>query len=255
MANSTSERPFDCTLDPTMTVMSDAALKEALDRGAILIEPAPEQIKAASIDFRLGPEAFLGTQDQITSLEDKRLLVIPPGELALVTTLEKIRLGPQFAGQIGLRSHFARKGLALLAGPQVDPGFHGRLHVALVNLSPIEISIAYREPLVTIVFHDLGSAVERPYGSDASDEYAEQDEITGGEIDDIRQHRGYAMSEVIREMANLSTNVAELRTSVGGYIQTADRMMRRTENYLGIAVAAVAALAACLIGVLIANAL
>lgn len=73
-----------------------------------------------------------------------------------MTVREMMRVGARFAAQIGLRSGLARKGLALLAGPQVDPGFRGRLHVALVNLSPVEISIAYGEPLITMMFHDLG---------------------------------------------------------------------------------------------------
>lgn len=208
-----------------MTLMSDTALEAALKGGGLHIDPAPEEVKAASVDLRLGPEAFLGTSDEIIDLERRRLLIIPPGEMALVSIYEKIRVGPRYAAQIGLRSFFARKGLALLAGPQIDPGFQGRLHVALVNLSPTEISIAHREPLVTAMFHDLGEDVGRPYGEGAGDDYHEQDKITGSEIDDIRQHRGYAMSEVIREMATLSTNVGGLRESVDNYINRSNTMM------------------------------
>jgi len=222
-----------------MTLMGDKALELALSNGDIKIDPAPEAIKAASIDMRLGPEAFLGTGTEIIDLEQRRLLTIPPGEMALVNTLEKIQIGPSYAGAIGLRSFYARKGIDLLAGPQIDPGFRGRLHVALVNLSPVEVSIAYREPMITVIFHDLGSPVDHPYGSTLGDEYAEQDELTGTEIDDIRQHRGYAMSEVIREMAALSSNVGELRNSVDGYIKTSDKVMRRSETYLQIFLAAV----------------
>jgi dCTP deaminase len=229
-----------------MSLMGDAALREAVTKGGIALEPAPQQdsMKAASIDLRLGPEAFLGTSDAILSMDEKRLLTIPPGELALVTTLEKLRIGNRYAAQIGLRSAFARKGLALLAGPQIDPGFRGRLHVALVNLSPTDIAIAYREPLVTAVFHDLGSDVEQGYGTRTGDEYQEQDQITGQEIEDIRQHRGYALSEIIREMASLSTNVAQLRSTVEGYVRTATAVMRRGDAYLALFVAAIVALVA-----------
>lgn len=237
-----------------MTLMGDTALNEAIESGLIEIEPAPEEVKAASIDFRLGPEAFLGTSPGIAQLEETRLLTIPPGELALVSTFEKIRVSPQIAGHLGLRSEFARKGLALLSGPQIDPGFPGRLHVALVNLSPVEISIAHREHFLTVVFHDLGADVERPYGSHPGDDYAEQDEITGAEIDDIRQHRGYAMSEVIREMATLATNVSDLRDSVDKYVKNADRVMGRGDLYLRIFVSTNVALVLTVIGFLAAMA-
>ena len=234
--------------EDAVTVMSDVALRSALESGGIVIEPAPEDIKPASIDFRLGPEAFLATDDEIINLEAKLLLVIPPGGMVIVSVLEQIVMGARYAGHIGLRSVHARKGLALLAGPQIDPGFKGRLHVAFVNLSPVEITIAHREPVITIVFHDLGGDVERPYGSDKGDEYHEQDKITGAEIDVIRQRRGYAMSEVIRDMASISRNVGELKTAVDGYIQTTDRLMRRADTYLRIFVGTLVALALAAIG-------
>ncbi len=40
-----------------------------------------------------------------------------------MTVGEKIQVGPRFAAQLGNRSSLSRKGLALLAGPRVDPGF------------------------------------------------------------------------------------------------------------------------------------
>ena len=225
-----------------MTVIGDAALRTAIASGGIQIDPAPDSIKAASIDFRLGPEAFLGSGDEIIRLEAQRLLAIPPGEMAIVSVLERVEISASIAGHIGLRSTYARRGLALLAGPQIDPGFRGRLHVVLVNLSPVEITISHGEPLITIVFHDLGEDVERPYGSDTADEYHDQDVITGAEIDDIRQHRGYAMSEVIRDMASISRNVAELKAAVDGYIHTSDRLMRRTDTYMRVFIGSIVAL-------------
>lgn len=228
-----------------MTIMSNGNLRAAIESGAISIDPPPDDIKAASIDFRLGPEAFLGSGNDIINLEQRRLLAIPPGEMSIVSTLERVAIKPNIAGQIGLRSTHARRGLALLAGPQIDPGFYGRLHVVLVNLSPVEITIAYREPLITVVFHDLGEDVVTPYGSRPGDDYHEQDEITGLEIDDIRKHRGYAMSEVIRDMQSIAQSVGQLKTSVDGYIG-------RTDLYLKIFVGTVVSLAVTLIGVLLA---
>jgi dCTP deaminase len=231
-----------------MSVMTDSALKTALKDGSLHIDPAPAEIKAASIDFRLGPEAFLGTGEEIIDVAAKRLLIIPPGEMAIVSVMEKVIIGPRLAGHIGLRSSYSRKGLALLAGPQIDPGFRGRLHVVLVNLSPTEIAIGHGEPLLTIVFHDLGVAVERPYGEGLGDDYQEQDHITPKEMDDIRQHRGYAMSQVISEMQSIALSVGALQTSVGGYI-------RRTDLYLKIFVGTIVSLALAVVGAVVGLAL
>ena len=85
-----------------MTLMGDAQLRAALDRGDINLDPKPTEIRSASIDLRMGPEAFLGTSVEVIDMEKQRLLIIPPGELALVSILEKMQVGNRFAAQIGL---------------------------------------------------------------------------------------------------------------------------------------------------------
>lgn len=44
-----------------MTLMTDADVRSAIERGDIDFDPRPDDVKAASVDIRLGPEAFLGT--------------------------------------------------------------------------------------------------------------------------------------------------------------------------------------------------
>ncbi|MHB1987181.1 MAG: hypothetical protein ACYCSF_04225 [Acidimicrobiales bacterium] len=71
------------------------------------------------------------------------------------------------------------------------------------------------------------------------DEYQEQDAITRSEIDDIWLRRGCAMSEAMGEMATLSTNVGELRSSVDGCIRQSDRVLKRTDAYLATCAGAI----------------
>jgi Flp pilus assembly protein TadB len=73
--------------------------------------------------------------------------------------------------------------------------------------------------------------VERPYEG----EYQGQESITPREIADIRQRRGYALSEVIKNMQSIARDVSDLKNSVKA-------LATRTEVYMGIFVAAIVAL-------------
>jgi deoxycytidine triphosphate deaminase len=220
-----------------MPILSDVDLEAALKSGEVQISPPPTNIEPASIDLSVGEEAFAASKDEITRLSQGQLLIIPAGEMVLIVTKELIKLSPQIAGHIGLRSFFTRKGLVLLAGPQIDPGFEGTLHVVLCNLSPTEIALSYGESFCTIELHKLEHPAETPFRGESQ----KQRGITTREIDDIRQRRGYALSEVIKDMQSIAKDVSTLKNSV-------EKLTSRTDKYMAIFVTTLAAL---VIGVLV----
>jgi len=215
-----------------MPVLADIRLKKAISEGLIEITPPPVSIEPASIDLSVGDEAFVASGEEITKLLHGKLLILPAGEMALVVTREELKLSPRIIGHIGLRSYFTRKGLVLLAGPQVDPGFEGTLHIVLCNLSPTEISLSYGEQFCTVEFYDLSTDVQQPYNGD----YQKQKGITPQEITDIRQRRGYALSEVIKNMQTIAQDIGSLKEAV-------EKLTGRTDKYLLVFVSTLAALA------------
>ena len=91
-------------------------------------------------------------------------MIIDPGEFAvLVTRCQRVHCGPQIAAQLGLCSLYAWKGLILLSGPQVDPGFGGVLVVRVTNLAPRRVTLAYEAPFLTVQFFKLNHPVAKPY--------------------------------------------------------------------------------------------
>lgn len=214
-----------------MTILSDIKLKEAIDKGELQITPPPTSIEPASIDLTVGDEAFAASGDEIIKLSQGKLLIIPPGEMVLIVTREEIKLGAKIVGHIGLRSYFTRKGLVLLAGPQIDPGFEGTLHVVLCNLSPTEITMSYGEPFCTIEFFELLTDAKQLYKG----EYQKQKGITPREVTDIRQRRGYALSEVIKNMQTIAQDISSLKNSV-------EKLTNRTDKYMLIFISSLVAL-------------
>lgn len=238
-----------------MGTLSDSAIRKALEEGEIHIEPLEDaKVEPASVDLTLGHEAFLGKEDEKRHLDEGDVLSLPAGATAIVLTQERIELGDTIAGNIGLRSHFTRKGIDLLSGPQIDPGFAGPLHLVLINLSPSQQVIEFGERFVTIEFRRLSDPVADTY----SGRYQTQEHITAEEIRDLKEGEGIALSEAVKAMQNIAKDVNALQQTVDQLSDTvatnsdnADRYMQWFLRAVIALVATVVALGGVLVGSII----
>jgi dCTP deaminase len=132
-------------------ILNAQQIIEAHKKGDIVIEPFDEgQVQAATYDLRVGEQGATTSTKKIVDIKDTGYLLVQPGDFAILVVLEELHLGPRYAGRFGLRSKYARKGIIATTGPQVDPGFRGRLMLGLTNLTPKPISIPYKDDFVSI---------------------------------------------------------------------------------------------------------
>jgi dCTP deaminase len=208
--------------------MTDTEIREAMEAGNVGLEPMAEgSLQPASYDLRLGNKALVTKTQDIEKLrkriEDEKAsetdvakegsVSIPAGAFALVVTREKVRLSTSYAGHLGLRSYYARKGLLLLAGLQVDPGFEGYLVLGLANLSPRSVQIDYEDEIATLEFHKLS----RPASEKYAGMYAGQQEDPGipkPDADYLRTIETLSVSDLTQALLRLSDNVATLSRDV-----------------------------------------
>ncbi len=192
-------------------LMTDGAIRRALETGELVIENLDEHVlQPASYDMRLGEQAITSSKREKFNPADKGLLIIAAGDFALVTTHEKVSLSPRIAGHIGLRSHYAKKGVVILSGPQIDPGFKGVLVVGLSNLSPRDVVIPYKTPFCTVEFFYLTEPAVKPYVG----EYQEQAGILPSDIQNLVEAQGMTFGQVITALQGLSQDVKSLSDSV-----------------------------------------
>lgn len=192
-------------------LMTDKMIRKAIDNGELEITNFDETgVEPASYDMRLGEEAITSSRREKINPSEKGLFIIPAGDFALVTTCERVRLPLDLAGHIGLRSHYAKKGLVMLAGPQIDPGFNGVLVLGLSNLSPRDLTIPYKERFCTVEFYKLSESVTRPY----SGEYQEQKGISPRDLESLVEAQGMTFGQVIRLLSDLTVNVKSLSESI-----------------------------------------
>lgn len=192
-------------------ILNHQEILAAVGRGEIIIKPFDKrQVQPASYDFRVGRQGVSASRKQLVDIETGGYLQLEAGDVAVITTLEEVSLDNQHVGRLGLRSKYARKGLVASTGPQIDPGFHGRIILSLINLAPNPITLSFKESLVTVEFHRLEKPTDRPY----SGPYQDKLEIGAEEIEFITEQASASLPEIIKTLGILSADVAGLRDSV-----------------------------------------
>ncbi len=192
-------------------MLTDAEIRDAISGGLLEIEPLGDTcLQPASYDFRVGHEAFVSGSDEKIDVANRGLVIIDPGEFAVLVTRERVRCGPQIAGQLGLESKYARQGLNLLSGPQVDPGFTGVLIVRVTNLAPRRITLAYEAPFLTCQFFKLSAPVAHPYSGSRQG----QSGLNARDIEELSSSDSPTLGGMVKSLTALAEDVGELTGAV-----------------------------------------
>ena len=108
-------------------------------------------LRPAGYDLRLGPLYY--AQAKLGRLSEANpLLVLRPYELVVASTFERLNMPRYLIGRWNLRVTLVYRGLLLVTGMQVDPGFQGNLFYTLFNFSTREVQLKYKEEIAMIDF-------------------------------------------------------------------------------------------------------
>jgi dCTP deaminase len=191
--------------------LADEEIRRSLAADELAIDPfSDSSLQSASYDFRLGKGAFASSTREKVDVSAKGLIVIEPGDFAVVETRERVEFGSQIAALLGLRSEYARQGLLMLSGPQIDPGFRGVLVIRVVNLSPKRIGLSYESPFLSAQFFRLSVPVEHPYAGRRQDQAG----IAPQDIQELLETEAPTLGEMMKTLSGLALVVSELRGSV-----------------------------------------
>ena len=191
-------------------LLSDVEIRDAMKNKRIIIDPFYEpSLQPASYDLRIGKRVLVSGMENEIDLEKKRSFTLKAGDFALMTTLEKITLSNDTVAHIGMKSYYIRKGVILLAGLQIDPGWDGYLVLGMYNASPRNITLDYQSPICTVDFYGLAVPVSEPFITG--------DEQKAGLIpkvdkDYLRTLETQTLSEMSESVRQLSTSVNTLTT-------------------------------------------
>jgi len=192
-------------------MMTDHDIRAAVESGEISLDPFDDsKVEPASYDARVGKWAFSSSSREKTDLSARGMLIVEPGEFAVLESRERVELDNRTAAQLGLRSEYARRGLLMLSGPQIDPGFVGILVVRLINLAPKPIALPFEAPFLTLQFFRLHSPVTKPYSGPQQG----QGGIGARDIQELVETEALTLGQMTKTLGALAKDVAELRGSV-----------------------------------------
>ena len=162
-------------------ILSDRSIREALDEGAIKINPlGPNAIQPTSIDVRLGhlfrvfnshrysyidPLEEQPDLTEVVALDPDDVFTLHPGEFVLASTFEVVQLDDGHAAALEGKSSLGRLGLVVhqTAG-WIDPGFNGAITLEMSNATRLPIRLRPRMWVGQLVFFATSSRASRPYG-------------------------------------------------------------------------------------------
>ncbi|MGH2451696.1 MAG: dCTP deaminase [Candidatus Limnocylindria bacterium] len=162
-------------------VLSDRDIRAEIAAGRIVIDPFDQRcVQPASLDIRLDRRfrVFRSTRhpyiDLAKSLDDITELVevgaepfiLHPGEFALGSTRERIRLPDDVVSRVEGKSSLGRLGLLIHSTAGfIDPAWDGHITLELSNVNNIPITLYQGMRIGQLSFFRLTSPAERPYGS------------------------------------------------------------------------------------------
>jgi dCTP deaminase len=179
-------------------------------------------VQPASYDLRLGNLIYLPNQpDAPLDLADHGgAYRLPPYGAAIVTTYEDLKLPSNILGRIGLKSSFARTGLVASTGPQIDPGFNGKLFVSLFNLTAAPHILKFKDTFLTIEFHTLETPPERGYEGPYQGKFTIGPEV----LESLVRLEGLTLSQMQSQFTELATHVHKWSSFAGRFDEFLDTM-------------------------------
>lgn len=179
-----------------MGALSSSAIVERIVSGSLVISPIlnSDQIGLSSVDLRMGTVALISRAGSIShvnpasyidasphgyhrhqTLQQKherydvpfsKSLLLHPGHLVLVPTLEWVSLPTDLQGVVTARSSWAREGLSIATATIVNPGYRGIITLELANLGQVPISLAPGLRLAQIAFYEMTKGKDADLRSD-----------------------------------------------------------------------------------------
>jgi deoxycytidine triphosphate deaminase len=109
-------------------------------------------LRPASYTLTIGPQ-YVDSAGRMRTMDHRdRFFYMEPNSIVYVSTAESLNLPFYIAARFNLRVKWVYKGILLGTGPQVEPGFTGKLSCPLFNFTDRAIKIKLDDPFATIDF-------------------------------------------------------------------------------------------------------
>jgi len=183
------------------------------------LEPASYDLR---IDNIIYSPSSPNPERPINLKETGGMFRIPAYGSAVLQTMESLEMPATIIGRFGLKSGFARKGLLASTGPQVDPGFKGKLFVTLWNFTPASHILEYEDTFLSIEFHRLRETPDKTYNGP----YQGRTDINKEILDDMVRLEGVNLAQMQSQFTDFTrhfTEWSDLAKRIDHFLVSMDR--------------------------------
>lgn len=183
--------------------LADTDILDRLADGSLTIDPLENpdlQIQPASVDVRLDNKFLTFTHQNVRAfnpledepeefmdeviIDDDKTFVVQPGDFVLASTKEWLEIPDDLISFVNGRSTLGRMGLVIHAtAGLLDPGWKGNVTLEISNIGNIPVELTPDMRIGQLVFADLLSVCDRPYGEDRGSKYQGQSGVQSARID------------------------------------------------------------------------
>ena len=152
-------------------ILGKDAIRERLNNGEVFKDGTwvEESIMEASYALRVASDGLLlgGKRYKPDEESIEGRIEIKPGEIAILSTKERLNMPGDLVGKLGIRFDYASQGLTGLMGIQVDPYFglgreDERLYIRVANLGNETVPIHPGADVFTFELHKVEGSVPAP---------------------------------------------------------------------------------------------
>ncbi|TMI98509.1 MAG: deoxycytidine triphosphate deaminase [Alphaproteobacteria bacterium] len=210
-----------------MTFWSGETIRQRLN--TLVDKPDAACIDGAAYALKVGPEYYVSPTDvdsdrntrTVMTLAPEEAFTIPAGRFALVLTEEIVTAPKNALGFFSIRSRVKWKGLVNVSGFHIDPGFCGRLTIAVYNAGPTPIHLRRGDAEFLIWFADLDAF------ADVKDAKRATEVRTQISANVLNQAPGESES-----LPGLSAKIRDVDKTLQDEIRRVDRELREKINAL-----------------------
>lgn len=188
-----------------MAILGRAEIKERTANGDLKIEPFNEErIEPASYDCQLGD--VLAASVGRVKWSDGNEFILESNSWASIASEEQFELPNDVCASYGIRSGLARRGVIAFGGPQIDPGYAGRIFVSLYNPTLEPIVLKCRQVIMSVIFYEVTSADDCGY----TGPYQGQKDFPSQDVEFMMRMRSRNLADVIDNVETLDHSVKNL---------------------------------------------
>jgi dCTP deaminase len=188
-----------------MAVISRPDLKKFVSDGRLKIDPYDDkQLEPASYDCLLG-DAIAAGVGRVDFSKDNEF-ILSSNSWASISSKEVFKLPNDVCASYGIRSGLARRGVISFGGPQIDPGYEGRIFLSIYNPTLEPIVLKRDHAIISMTFHMLTSADSSGYSGD----YQGQKTFPPQDVELMMRMRSKNLADVIDNVELLDGSVRNL---------------------------------------------